>query len=123
MSDFGKGFSICAQVHAGVLRRVPPAFCQLVTQCVTNWHYRAFLRLATQRVTFLSALPLGWRHGALGKFILICPGRIIGPCSRSSAETRAISKGASVAAVGEETPNRFRHRRRLSFRGIGGHDL
>jgi hypothetical protein len=86
-------------------------------------HYRAFLRLATQRVTFLSALPLGWRHSALGKFILICPGRIIGPCSRSSAETRAISKGASVAAVGEETPNRFRHRRRLSFRGIGGHDL
>jgi hypothetical protein len=59
MSDFGKGFSICAQVHAGVLRRVPPAFCQLVTQCVTNWRYRAFLRLATQRVTFLSARPLG----------------------------------------------------------------
>ena len=58
MSDFGKGFSICAQVHAGVLRRVPPAFCQLVTQCVTNWRYRAFPRLATQRVTFLSARPL-----------------------------------------------------------------
>jgi hypothetical protein len=99
MSDFGKGFSICAQVHAGVLRRVPPAFCQLVTQCVTNWRYRAFLRLATQRVTFLSALPLRWRHGALGKFILICPRRIIGPCSRSSAETRAISMRTKASST------------------------
>jgi len=29
--------------------------------------------LATQHVTFLSALPLGWRHGALGKLESLPP--------------------------------------------------
>ena len=82
-----------------------PAFCQLATQCVTNWRYRAFPRLATQRVTFLSVRPLGKRHGVLGKFTLICPGRIIGPCSRSSAEMRAISMRSKVSSTAGQRGN------------------
>jgi hypothetical protein len=41
-----------------------------------------------RRVTFSSARRLRQAHGVRAKYILTCPGRVIAPYSRSSAETR-----------------------------------
>src|SRR5260370_21701306 len=60
MSDFGRAFRSPRSSTCGCSTPDTPAFCQLVTRCVTNWRYRAFPRLATQRVTPTITRPSAW---------------------------------------------------------------